>query len=260
MSYGLPRNVGARSVNLDEPQVYHFSNWGQMSDPDRVGALRTIVKGSARDPRIRTLVFRILQEAGTDQRKFQDQASVLLHWVQEHIHYLNEPGEILQDPLYTLGVGAGDCDDMALLLATFYEAIRLEWRFVLAGSDPRTKARARWTEGEPFPRGVRWEHIYLKVGWPPFRPSRWTWAEPTVRGKPLGWDFQGHLEATGQVPPLPELAGVPSTGAASTASGIAAAGGYFENWDWEKIAMSVVIGVVTSVASQAILAAIQKKR
>jgi len=195
----------ARPLALPEPKVTHLAGWGNMSDPARVAFLRSVAEPAGRDPRIRDLAAQILSQAGVDQRQYEQQAAVLLRWVQGNIAYLNEPGETLQDPNYTLRVKHGDCDDMAILLAALYESIRLPWKFVLAGSMPSTRERVRWVEGQPFPRGAVMGHIYLAVGFPVFRPQRWTFVEPTVKGAPLGHDVTAPAGVQAPAATLPEL-------------------------------------------------------
>jgi len=208
----MPAGVTATPVTLDPPKTYHLPNWGRMSDPDRLKFLRSVAEQRGRDPRIRELAFTLI--AGTQERDYPAQAARLLKAVQPGgplMAYVNEPGEVLQDPIYTLKVKAGDCDDAALLLSSLFEALRMPWRYVLSGMNPITKERVRWVEGTPYPHGVRWAHIYTRVGWPVFAPKTWAWAEPTVRNAPLGWDVTGHMERTGQAG-LPELgdAGAPA--------------------------------------------------
>jgi transglutaminase-like putative cysteine protease len=135
-------------------------------------------------------------------RKTEGQAARLLKWVQG-LYYVNEPGERLQDPLYTVQVGYGDCDDLAMLLGALCESLRIPWRFVLSGKKGRRTVR--WIEGQRRKR-ARWAHIYVAIGDRPFRPTRWMFAEPTVRGVPLGWDVVSSAQKHGRVV-LPELAG-----------------------------------------------------
>ena len=62
----------------------------------------------------------------------------------------------------------------------------------------------RWIEGEPEKRVLG--HIFiLIIGYPPFRPSKWVYAEPTIASAKLGWDI---VQAkNGKTPMLPELSG-----------------------------------------------------
>ena len=97
-------------------------------------------------------------------------------------------------------VTVSNCDDLAILLGALLECVRLPWRFVLSGVG-KDKQQVRWVEGEPLIRGVQWSHIYIAVGDKPFTPTSWTFAEPTLKGAPLGWDVVG---ARSQA--LPEMA------------------------------------------------------
>lgn len=206
-------NVGgilAPRVNLDSAQTYHLPQWSDMGDPKRIAVLRKIALEAGRDPRIATVAIHIIRTAGIKPRDYTGQARALLRFVQHRIYYANEPGERLQDPAYTLRVGYGDCDDMALLLAAFCESIRLPWRFVISGK--RGDRIVRWVEGTPY-TPAKWAHIYLAIGDKPFAPSRWMFAEPTLRSVNLGWDVV--QASAGGSRPLPELSG-PDTATVTT--------------------------------------------
>lgn len=257
--FQLPTAVAP--VHLDQPRTWHLPNWGRMREDQRIGILRALAVQRGRDPRIRALAAQIA--AGLEQRDYAAQAGRLLAWVQEHIAYLNEPGEILQDPLYTLRVQHGDCDDMAILLGALYEALRLDFRFVLSGRDARGKHH-RWVEGEPFPpTGIQWAHVYLSVGWPPFKPSTWAFAEPTIKGKPLGWDV--HAAQGGGLPELGRWgATAASTGTRMISAGGGAAGATAKLLEdgtvTRQIAVAVTVGVLTSVASTLLIEAVKDWR
>jgi len=183
--------TNAKEIKLEEGQkVYHLPNWNQLSHPERLVILRQIAMMRGRDPRIARLVVSILKKAKAKPRQYKDQAAAILSWVQDpkNIYYVNEPGERLGDPIYTIQVGHGDCDDQALVLTCFFESIGLPWRFVLSGRNQKTGAKVRYIEGTQIPSGVRWTHIYVVVGDKPFSPDHWYFCEPTVQGVPLGWD------------------------------------------------------------------------
>jgi hypothetical protein len=244
---------------LDPPQTYHLSNWNRLTDQQRIAFLRQISEQRGRDPRIRELVFAILQQAGVDQREYQQQAAVLLRWVQQNILYLNEPGEVIQDPLYTLNKRAGDCDDVADLLGSMFEAARLPWRYVLSGTAPNGQ-KIRWIEGQPLPPRIKWAHVYLMVGVPPFRPVQWFFAEPSIKGVPLGWDViqaaQGQIPGTVPASVLPELAQMagPDLTKPETESGK----GWLDWWDWTEFHRQVAMSVAVGLASTAILVGLKR--
>jgi hypothetical protein len=254
----LPVPPEARPVPLDTPKVHHIPAWGGFSDPQRLAFLRRIVNHAGRDPRIATLAVKILRESGVEPRDYKGQSAALLRWVQDHIYYVNEPGERLQDPLYTLRVGYGDCDDLAILLASLYESVRLGWRFVISGIDSASGRKVRYEEGQgsPLPTG-QWSHIYVKVGWPPFQPQRWEYAEPTLRRAPLGWDVVGTGTGKAILPEMRSYAGAPT---AAVAGSVAAAESsesgdkdpIFSAAFGKQVVRSVTIGVATAVLTSAI--------
>lgn len=193
-----------RQVDLDATtKVYHLPTWKNQDDPTRIAALRKIALEGGRDPRIAKLAVDICRAANVPPRQYEKQVEAILAWVQGSIYYANESGERLQDPLVTLEVGHGDCDDMAILLAALYESMRLPWRYVLSGKSGNKMVR--WIEGTPKKR-ASWSHIYVVVGWPPYVPKKWAYAEPTLKGVPLGWDVVQHYKKK-NTSILPELAG-----------------------------------------------------
>jgi hypothetical protein len=178
-----------------------------MSDGQRVTYIRKLSRSWGRDPRVRNFAVKIYRANGIEPRDYRGQAKALLQWVQKNIYYLNEPGEMLQSPIYTLrkDVRSGDCDDVAILLAALATASRLGIRFVLSGKSKTTGKMIRWIEGQPEPPNVKWAHIFVQIGWPAFNPTTWESAEGTLAGAPLGWDVtRSHLYR-----PIPGAPGVP---------------------------------------------------
>ena len=184
-------------------KLYQVRGWNRWSDRKKVRKLRGMAEAYGNDPRMRFFtVNSVLRPAGaTNFRDYARVAQALLSAVQDAgsmgIMYTNEPNEQLQSPWWTLKVRTGDCDDLAILLASMAQSVRLPWRFVLGGKCKT--GRARWAEGDRrMPRGFKASHIYLDLGWPPFSEKRrhpngrpmttWAAAEPTLRGVPLGYD------------------------------------------------------------------------
>lgn len=270
-SLGSIGSYSARKVDLDAVRVFHLPGWKDGDDRRRIAALRQIALEGGRDPRIATLAVEIVRGAGVEPRDYPRQAAALLRWVQHQVYYVNEPGERLQDPTYTIRVRYGDCDDMALLLAAFCESLRLPWRYVLTGKRKGQKKPVRWVEGTPYPHGVEWAHIYLAIGWPTFQPREWRWAEPTLRGVPLGWDVLSGRppRAVGPRAPagagyvLPELAGAWAGpwGAAEPAGQVELP--FFHHVGKEIVAKlhprtlipAVAVGIVSGAVSAAVIAA-----
>lgn len=235
----FPGHLGAAPVVLDQPRVWELKHWRWLSDQQRVAFLRNVSESSGRDPRIRNLAAQILRNAGVQERDYIGQCRAILKWVQPGggggISYLNEPDEILQDPLYTIKTRQGDCDDLGMLVNALFTSIRLDNRFVLSGAGPR--GPVRWIEGMPFTR-AKYSHVYACVAWPPFAPANkqtWAFVEPTVRNAPLGWDV---LQA--KRPVLPEMAQRAMSGFGSAFGALVPLGG--ASWGAPTLSLSALTG------------------
>jgi hypothetical protein len=185
-------------LSLGSAKTFHLPDWSNLDHPQRLGIIRQIAMMRGRDPRIAQFVVRVLKACNVEPRDYVKQAAALLAWVQTNIYYVNEPGERLQDPIYTLKARFADCDDSVILLAAFFESIGAPWKLVLSGKKDGKKVR--YIEGDPLPPGVSWAHIYLMVGTPTFNPIDWYFCETTIKGVPLGWDV-----VNGDASYLPEM-------------------------------------------------------
>ena len=186
---GLP----ARATSIAEhgaTKVHHLPDWSGYDDPKKLEVIRYIAQQRGRDPRIAKLAVDIIRKAGVKPRDYRGQAAALLKWVQDpkNVYYVNEPGERLQDPIYTIRNGFGDCDDQVMVLCALFESVRLPWRLVISGRHNDTKKKVRFIEGDTYPANVSWAHIYCIVGDHSFQPRKWYFCEATVNGVPLGWD------------------------------------------------------------------------
>ena len=187
-------------------KVYQLPDWKKMSDRNKVKYIKMLMYKFGRDPRIRNKAVEIYRQYNVQPRDYRGQSKALLHWVQTNVYYLNEPSELLMSPLYVLNpeVMNGDCDDIAILLGSLAIASRLGVKVVLSGR-ARNGKMVRWIEGTRQPRGVKWGHIYVQVGWPAFNPVHWESMEGTLKGAPLGWDVtRSHMYR-----PIPGAPGVP---------------------------------------------------
>lgn len=273
-------------LDLGDAKVYHLPDWSKMTHPQRLGVMRHLSTMRGRDPAIARKALDIIRAAGVQPREYAKQAAALLAWVQDpkNVYYINESGERLADPLVTLKLRFGDCDDQIILLNCFFESIGLPWRQVLSGLDAQDQ-KLRWIEGDPLPEGVRWTHIYTCVGTPPSKPHTWYFCEPTIRGVPLGWDVlsgdtaylpemqprpKGPPRIMGAAPaprrfrpyPLPaerhrspayEVAlGAPSapSSVAASVGGAVAEQANEAKTDWKRMAIAVGTGVAVSVGTQ----------
>lgn len=101
----------AKELDLGDAKVHQLPNWHNLTHPQRLAVIRQIAMRRGRDPRIAKLAVQILKANRVPPREYTKQAGALLAWVQnpKNVYYVNEPGERLQDPIYTIKVGHGDC-------------------------------------------------------------------------------------------------------------------------------------------------------
>lgn len=68
--------------------------------------------------------------------------AAIYRWVRDHIRYRYDPLECewLQAPARTVAEGAGDCDDMTILIAALAGALGHPWRFRTVGATPSAQA------------------------------------------------------------------------------------------------------------------------
>lgn len=268
-------NLSTSTVRLANPsaKMYHLNKWDNLSDVQKLEVISEIIKKEGRNPEIASLAVHILKSKNIVPRDYRGQAAALLKWVQDNIYYVNEPGERLQSPLYTLKRGYGDCDDEVILLCSLFESIGLPWKLVLSGN--LNGKKVRHVQGDEPKSGVEYAHIYAAVGNQPFHPTNWFFAEPTIRNVPLGWDV-----VSSNSNELPELLNPRYSGYGASPSpigvgvGVSAGDAYREQrmhndyhgneTDWnmkiKEIAVTVLIGVATAVGTELALEYIRTRK
>lgn len=264
------QNIGnMKQIERTDPKVYHLPNWANGDDNARMDVISDIIQRYGRDPKIATKCVDILRQYKIEPRDYVGQCAALLKWVQDNIYYVNEPGERLQDPNYTLKVGYGDCDDMAIVLCSFFESMRLPWKLVISGRGSNGLLRYIHRHGH-LPK-ADWSHIYCMVSANPFQDSQWFYCEPTIKNVPLGWDVVSansadlpELLAPGSKAAepkqkLPELGNVRTSAiiggtlAAETQLAESTDAGIEWNKMFQDILKAVLVGVATSYLSNLLL-------
>lgn len=247
------RSIPARPVAVS------LADWDYKTEPQKLSFMRSVSEGASQDPRLKEQVVAIL--TGSDgflARAYEEHLAKMLAWTQQNVRYVNEKGEVIQDPLYTLQQKYGDCDDQMVLLASMVDSLGYPWWFVLAGKDAAGNTY-RWIEGQPKPFSksfsrIEWVHIYLLAAWPPFgEPAEYRWMDPTIADAPLGYDVIGKGQGWGatSTAPIAVRNGLPelSSDEALTVKPKKDPSEYTDD-----IVTGVVVGVVTAVISSAVLA------
>ena len=103
-------------------QLMHLRE-GMQGNFDTVRFMRRVAHESAGDPAVQRLARLIVNQVPSHQ--YLEESRAIGEWVQSHMRYAMDPTgyEQLQEPQLMIcdieqGIGAGDCDDMALLTAT----------------------------------------------------------------------------------------------------------------------------------------------
>ena len=121
--------------------------------PDGVAGVRATLELMAKLARagkkqlpVRLAALQITQRL--PQRGYSEEVAALHAFVRDRIRYVQDVRgvETLQDPVRTLQLRAGDCDDKSVLLAALLESIGHPARFVAVGFRP----------GE-------WSHVYVET-------------------------------------------------------------------------------------------------
>lgn len=147
---------------LDAPRVPYAEVEIQLA-PGRAGVVQTLhvmrelVRQYKRDAHIRATAAMAVQSIPL--KSWRVEAKALFEFVRQHIRYtLDTVGhELIQTPDRLLDTRAGDCDDMAVLLASLLESIGHPTRFVAIGMQPgelthvfvETKIGDVWVAADP---------------------------------------------------------------------------------------------------------------
>lgn len=130
-----------------------------------------LARRGKRDQRIRNLAVALTTAGfhngrGLQQKDFEGEARRLHRFVRDEIRYVQDTNgvELLHHPVTLLEIGAGDCDDKAILLAAMLESIGHQVRFRAVAFEPdqfshvwaQVKLDGRWVDletTEPVPFG-----------------------------------------------------------------------------------------------------------
>lgn len=132
--------------------------------------MRDLTLASRKDPAIKTLADSIVRTAPSGD--FSAQNAAVFNWVKRHVKYVRDIRDVetVSTPQRTLQARTGDCDDMAVLIASLLEAIGNKTRFVALGFN-----------------GGDYEHVIAQARMGP----HWITLDPTVSYSFPGWHPPG---------------------------------------------------------------------
>lgn len=124
-----------------------------------------LARQGLRDQTIRNAAVQIttkgfLDGTGLQQKDFEGEAKRIHAFVRDQIRYVRDTDnvELLHDPVTLLQIGAGDCDDKAILLASLLGSIGHPTRFIAVAFEPG-----------------RYSHVWLQD----YLAGHWVDLEPT---------------------------------------------------------------------------------
>jgi len=103
---------------------------GQSGNIETIKFMKEVARLRSGHPLIRKFALNILQDYGVPSNHYIDEALAIGDYVKKRVRYVRDPDDIeyLQDPIDLIGQmknneAQGDCDDMALLIASLLLSI-----------------------------------------------------------------------------------------------------------------------------------------
>lgn len=135
--------------------------------------LKLIREGRA-DPRIREAAIGAVRAAEIPFTAYPLVIKTIAEFVKENVGYARDPDrtdqiyppwQILEEALTTDLGAAVDCEDQACLAASLLESLNLNLpvKVVIVSKT-----------------GQLWDHVFLRVGYPPDNPTRWVSVDTTI--------------------------------------------------------------------------------
>lgn len=139
-----------------------------------------LAHGRAAHPGLRDLAIEILNDYNTPSHDYKAEALAIGDFVKNNIRYVKDPKgvEQLTDPLTLLdqlhhNVARGDCDDIALFIATLLLSI---------GHDPYFRAVRYFDKSGPY------QHIYV-VDYPDNQSQNRVVLDGIIKNRPIGFEI-----------------------------------------------------------------------
>lgn len=151
---------------------------GERGTKQTLEHMRQIVYKELKDKKygawMRGLAIKITNEAGCKTKEFRCEAKSLFDWTRDNVKWIRDTRgiETLQYPHRTLQYGAGDCDDLSILLGSLATSIGIPTKFRAIAANPARKDQ--------------YSHVYVMMD--PLGVEKWIPADPTVKNASFGWE------------------------------------------------------------------------
>jgi hypothetical protein len=171
-----------KGVNGDaSARIYRVNNI-----EERLAGVAKQIMVSVRDPRVRQLAVSIVSrrsrkpnEQNGDggwaipERDYWGEVKAIFNWMRANVRYIRDTSTIdtFATAMRTIEARGGDCDDYTIALGALLMSI---------GYSVRMKTIQTKDSDD-------WNHIYLQVGLPPGKPTKWRSLDASV-AQPAGWE------------------------------------------------------------------------
>ena len=117
------------------------------------------------NPEIRNTAVSILKSKKIKATEYPKVIRAIAEWVHNNITFVRDPYKVdsLAPPLLVIQRGYGDCEDLTALAGSLFQAIGYPVRVVTVSKT-----------------GKVWDHVFLRVGYPPDSPVRWVSVDTTI--------------------------------------------------------------------------------
>lgn len=135
---------------------------------NRIGEIKKLILKGKKDATIRKTIADVVRNI--PERDYDREISTVFFFVKNNIRFTKdvEDMDTYQHPVRTLELGMGDCDDFVILLGSLLSSI-----------GHKIRIKVVQTEGEED-----FNHVYLLVGLPSDRPSKWIPLDASHFSKP----------------------------------------------------------------------------
>jgi len=153
---------------------------------ERLAGVARQMMASIRDPRVRQLAVSIVSKRARkadnangdggwaiDERDYWSEVKAVFNWMRANVRYIRDMATIdtFATAMRTIEAHGGDCDDYTIALGALLMSI---------GYSVRMKTIQTKDSDD-------WNHIYLQVGLPPGKPTKWRTLDASV-AQPAGWE------------------------------------------------------------------------
>jgi predicted transglutaminase-like cysteine proteinase len=160
------------------------------------GVMEQMLK-SIRDPNVRMLAAQIVSRRCSTpndktgdggwcigEKEYWPEVKAVFNWMRANVRYVRDIHSIdtFQQAMRTIQARSGDCDDYTIALGALLMSL---------GYPVRTKTIQTKDSDD-------WNHIYLQVGLPPGKPTKWKTLDASVP-RPAGWEAPESIIAKARV-------------------------------------------------------------